>query len=253
MAQFGDFIIYVDESGDHSMAAKNPEYPVFVLAFCIFRVSGYVSVTVPAVQSLKFAYFGHDMIVLHEREIRKGLSPFNFPLEKERRTDFLASLNRLMAASDFTIIASVIKKEDRENSKTSLRNLYNVALECGLTSVLAFLSRHAQQGLQTSIVFESRGKKEDAELREEFSRLKGRKLAPEMHDSVDFIFASKQANSAGLQIADLIARPIGIHVLNPHQSNRAWEILRTKMRTSPSGRILDWGLIIAPHKTKNPR
>lgn len=34
---FGDFIVYVDESGDHGLARMDPDYPVFVLAFCIFE------------------------------------------------------------------------------------------------------------------------------------------------------------------------------------------------------------------------
>lgn len=30
---FSDFVVYVDESGDHCMANIDPSYPVFVLAF----------------------------------------------------------------------------------------------------------------------------------------------------------------------------------------------------------------------------
>ena len=33
---FSDYIVYVDESGDHSLESINPEYPLFVLSFCIF-------------------------------------------------------------------------------------------------------------------------------------------------------------------------------------------------------------------------
>jgi hypothetical protein len=28
-----DYIVYVDESGDHGLVSVDPEYPVFVLAF----------------------------------------------------------------------------------------------------------------------------------------------------------------------------------------------------------------------------
>lgn len=71
---YSDFVIYVDESGDHGLASIDPKYPVFVLTFCIFRKSDYVSVLVPRMQSLKFRWFGHDLIILHENEItrRKG-------------------------------------------------------------------------------------------------------------------------------------------------------------------------------------
>ena len=41
-------------------------------------------------------------------------------------------------------------------------------------------------------------------------------------------FANKQVNSAGLQLLDLVARPIGLHVLRPNQPNRAFDVLRRK-------------------------
>lgn len=34
--RFSDYVVYVDESGDHSLASIDPDYPVFVLALCIF-------------------------------------------------------------------------------------------------------------------------------------------------------------------------------------------------------------------------
>lgn len=35
-ARYSDFVIYVDESGDHGMQRLDPYYPIFVLAFCVF-------------------------------------------------------------------------------------------------------------------------------------------------------------------------------------------------------------------------
>ena len=34
---FGDYIVFVDESGDQSLKSVNANYPVFVLSFCIFE------------------------------------------------------------------------------------------------------------------------------------------------------------------------------------------------------------------------
>jgi hypothetical protein len=36
---YSDFVVYVDESGDHSLRSINPRYPLFVLSFCVFRKS----------------------------------------------------------------------------------------------------------------------------------------------------------------------------------------------------------------------
>jgi hypothetical protein len=69
---FSDYIVFVDESGDHGMGANiGPDYPMFVLAFCAFRKEDYLSQVCPAVQRFKFRHWGHDGVVLHEHEIRK--------------------------------------------------------------------------------------------------------------------------------------------------------------------------------------
>ena len=38
---FGRYIVYVDESGDHALSSIDNNYPVFVLAFCIFHKGHY--------------------------------------------------------------------------------------------------------------------------------------------------------------------------------------------------------------------
>jgi hypothetical protein len=69
--------VYVDESGDHSLASIDPEYPLLVLSFCIFRKDEYVQRVTPALRQLKFATFGHDMVVLHEMDIRRRKGAFS--------------------------------------------------------------------------------------------------------------------------------------------------------------------------------
>jgi hypothetical protein len=66
------YIVYVDETGDHSLTKIKPDYPMFVLAFCIFPIDIYVDRVVPLVQQIKFDFCNHDMVVLLEREIRPG-------------------------------------------------------------------------------------------------------------------------------------------------------------------------------------
>ena len=45
------------------------------------------------------------------------------------------------------------------------------------------------------------------------------------------VFADKKTNSSGLQLADLAARPLGLDYLHPGQSNRAADLLKTKLTT----------------------
>jgi hypothetical protein len=45
--QFSEYIIYVDESGDHSLESVDEQYPIFVLALCIFKKDEYAATAVP--------------------------------------------------------------------------------------------------------------------------------------------------------------------------------------------------------------
>ena len=76
MTDFSDYVVYADESGDHSLEHIDKTYPVFVLCLCLFRKKHYVQRVVPRIQALKFEWFGHDAVILHEREIRKKAPPF---------------------------------------------------------------------------------------------------------------------------------------------------------------------------------
>jgi hypothetical protein len=61
------------------------------------------------------------------------------------------------------------------------------------------------------------------------------------------VTAGKACNSPGLQLADLIARPIGRQVIKPQQENRAFQILAAKFRRNPrTGSAIGWGLKIFP-------
>ena len=85
---YSDYIVYVDESGDHSLVKINPDYPIFVLVFCVFKKAAYIEKTVPHLQQFKFNHFGHDIVVLHEHEIRKEKVPFNIFKSKAERLAF---------------------------------------------------------------------------------------------------------------------------------------------------------------------
>ena len=75
VTQFSDYIVFADESGDHGLISIDPQFPVFALVFCLFEKERYLNEVDPAIRRLKFKYFGHDAVVLHEREIRKQKGP----------------------------------------------------------------------------------------------------------------------------------------------------------------------------------
>lgn len=241
-----DYVVYVDESGDHSLESINPDFPVFVLAFCIFEKRHYADAASPALQRFKFKHFGHDMVVLHEHELRKSAGPFNILLNAHRRAAFMEDLNQLVTNATFTIISCVIRKEQHRRQYTSPTNPYHIALKFGLERVARFLASKGEQKRKLHIVVESRGKREDDELELEFRRVCDGSNYGNAAFPFEVIFASKKANACGLQLADLVARPIGRHVLKPDQPNRAFELLQPKLYRSPAGTIAGWGLKCFP-------
>ena len=60
----------------------NWDFPLFGLAFCVFGKTDYIKRVTPALRGLKFATFGHDMVVRHEHDIRK--KQHAFPGKNER-------------------------------------------------------------------------------------------------------------------------------------------------------------------------
>ena len=56
---------------------------------------------------------------------------------------------------------------------------------------------------------------------------------------------SKAANLAGLQLADLVVTPIGRNILGK-TVKEDYQIVESKLRRSPSGRIDGYGLVVLP-------
>ena len=195
-----EYLVFVDESGSPTMGNVDPQYPLFVLAFFIVKKSDYVAHITPAVQHFKFKNFGHDQVILHERDIRKDIGDFAFLKTPALKTAFLDELTDIISGAPFRLICVVVEK---------------------------------------------RGKNEDDDLELEFRRIcdganyKGEKL------NFEIVFADKKSNSAGLQLADLVARPIGLSVLRPEQPNRAFDAVKPKL-LAKNGRIEGWGLKCFP-------
>lgn len=247
MPDFSDYIVYVDESGDHSLTSIDPAYPVFVLAFCVFKKSSYVEQVVPALQAFKFKWFGEDTVVLHEHEIRRKSGPFFFLQNTERRNTFMAELTDILAAAEMQVIPVVIRKEQLRQRYANADNPYHLSLVFCMERLRDFLNKNGQASRTTHIIFEQRGGKEgggkeDKELEREFFRIKAgdHYLCSQTFPDLELRIVSKQINSAGLQIADLIARPLGVGTLRPDQVNRALEVIAEKLLKRGEG-YMDYG------------
>ncbi len=243
---FSDYIVYVDESGDHGLDSIDRHYPVFVLAFCIFQKEVYVESVVPAIQKFKFRHFGHDMVILHEADIRKDKGDFRFLKSKELKQAFLGELSDILFDTDFKLICTVIDKSKLKQRHSNPTNPYHIALGHGLERVHFHLKKMGQGERSTHVVMEKRGKREDDELELEFRRIVDGGNYRHQRLPFKILFADKKSNSCGLQLADLVARPVGMSVVRPGQSNRAYQILLEKFDQDADGRIEGWGVKIFP-------
>lgn len=235
MTEKGDYIVYVDESGDHGLKNIDSDYPIFVLTFCCFRISDYIEKAVPALQHFKFKYFGHDQIVLHEIDIRKNRKPFAFlRTNRELRDNFMTDLSKIIDNLSFTIIPIVIDKRKLKLKYHSPFNPYHLGLRFGLEKLNQFFLCNDQSGKEISLIFEKRGGKEDKDLELEFLRICtenqqfGYKNINFEEMDYKFLIADKKTNSSGLQLADLTARPFGVKYLKPTQSNKTYQIIEKK-------------------------
>lgn len=227
--RYSDYVVYVDESGDHSLASIDPDYPVFVLALCVFHKRHYAEKIIPAVEKLKFNYFGHDSVVLHEHEIRKQKGEFAFLSHHPTRIEFMERLTSIMEASNFILVACVVDKTRLSRNEGATSNPYHIALGICLEVLREFLAEKGQDQLQTHVVVECRGKKEDAELELEFRRICDGENQGNRQLPFNIVFADKKTNLTGLQLADLVARPVGLNYIRPKQANQAFELLKRKL------------------------
>ncbi len=207
--------------------------PVFVLAFCIFSKKEYIAGAVKRIKEFKFAFWGHDMTVLHSSKLRKQLDDFQFLNDRIKRVAFINELNMTIENSPFEIISMGIDKRYLKENDSQLSNPYELSLKYCVEGVYQFLQEKKQDRKLTHIVIESRGKKEDKDLEIAFKEI------IEIHKSlqavypIKIIFADKKINSIGLQVADLVAYPIGRFMTFPEQLNPAFEIVQRKFVRYP--------------------
>lgn len=234
--EFSDYIVFADESGDHGLDSIDAEFPVFALVFCLFRKDHYRDVVEPSIRQLKYDYFGHDAIVLHEREVRKQMRPFDFlRADAAIREGFYKRIDEALAAATFSIFTCVINKIPLKAKYQTPWNPYEVAMHFCLEKLCEQLGHLGQTGKRIHVLFEARGKNEDSQLELEFRRI----TSNQRHwgwKKVDFsvcdfepVFVHKSANMAGHQISDLVARPIALRALRPLQENRAYTAIVPKI------------------------
>ena len=244
---------YLDESGTHSLNPIEPEYPVFVLAGCLMDQSYHDKTATERMNQYKTCLWRREDIILHTSGIvgkQKGFENLRDEAEWEK---FLRKTNRLMSELDYMVIAcAILKNAHKEKYGGAAFNPYYFSLEV-LVERLVFEHRDRKEVVPAQIIAESRGEVPGRRLDLAWKRLKrdgtsyigAKEIRTRIKD--DVVFFQKKENICGLQLADLVASPIGRKVLG-RLSQNDWEIVKGKFRTNPRGRYTGWGLIILPKK-----
>jgi len=232
------------------MTSINPENPVFVLAFCIFKKTDYCSIVKQAITKLKLDFWGQDLAVLHSHEIRRSKGEFAFLFNEEMRSIFLNALHETIKSIPFAIAATAIDKRLHKSKEVNPANPYSLALGFCLDYAYRFLDNEKQLKHLTHIIVESRGKVEDQDLKAAFMKISDQAHLLVEQYPFDIKFASKKTNSSGLQIADLVAHPIAKHVIKAKPS-KAFEVVKKKLLGYPEYEEI--GLKLYPLENEMPQ
>ncbi|MGI9027577.1 MAG: DUF3800 domain-containing protein [Candidatus Saccharimonadales bacterium] len=214
-------VLYIDETGDHSLSKIDKSYPIFVLSGVICDMVYHDGELTDYLNALKLKHFGTEDIVLHSKEMTHPQSANNKLymsfINMEFRKKFYADFEKLLSSLRISLVACVILK-NKHLIKYGLeaKDPYLLSFD-NLINQLIFNLDDTQKG---KIVAESRNSVLDNQLKISYlsSRVKGTnkvqaaEIKLKLASSIEF--KQKSDNIAGLQIADMVASPIARYHLN---------------------------------------
>jgi len=243
------YYFFLDETGDHGLSFIDKNFPLFLLAGCLFEESAYQEIS-EAINKFKKEFLGTTEVILHSRDIRKCNGVFQILFDLELKKRFYERLNNIMSKSDFTIIAVAINKE-RHIEKYGKRAIdpYSICLSYILERLVFCTDENGVN--EVVITIERRGKREDAQLISHYNSIIDGgtyHVTPERFKQRigDFVMKLKRDNDVGLQVSDLCAYPLARHVLNTKEPYVPFKIIEDKLRKGINGKTDGYGLKVFP-------
>ena len=229
-----EYIIFLDESGDHNLVKYDIQYPIFTLVGCIFEKVYYEEQVIAKVNKLKINHFNNKNTILHSYEIRKAKNDFKSLLNPLKRKVFIEDMNILMQDLNYTIISSCIRKDKLTSIYNDPSDPYELSFSFIIERFIKFLQEHNGTGI---ISIEARDNKSNNDLINVYNAFRsGRKRYVSQDDFEKHIqkieFIGKTKNINGHQIADLVAYPISRFCLDKDQykNKPPFSILKSKFR-----------------------
>jgi hypothetical protein len=241
-------VMFLDESGDHSLDIIDPQYPVFVLAGVIMDRDAAETELAEKMAAFKSRMFGRSDVVLHTADITRNRGGFERMKEPVFRSEFYSQLNDLIKSLKFQIVACVIRKDEHlKRYGLSALDPYMLSLHVLIERFCFEVGRTVGGGL---VVAERRNPTLDHELELAFLNLRVRGThylqAAEIERRVaGLTLRAKSENLPGLQVADLVSAPIGRHVIGK-KAHEDYRIIETKFRRNWRGEYRGYGLVVLP-------
>ena len=228
-----EFVIFADESGDHGLTNVRSHSRAFVIAFAIFRRRDYDEIVVPAFKAYKQRFFGDDSVPLHERDIRRGDGAFRRLAGPQPRAEAEQQLRHLLRELPFSIVAVGIRKDRFAPISDRSASPYERWFIAGIFSYLSAMPLGGARTPPTELVVDSRGKKEDNQLRDLVESLTDADTPEASAFRFQIRFTRKADVEVGVEIADLIANPIARRVLDEEHPLIPFELLEQKFLRQP--------------------
>lgn len=228
------YYLFIDECGDHKLAKYDPGFPVFTLCGILVSRHNLKSLS-KSFEDLKIDIFGSKEVIIHSVDIRKWRGPFSVLEDESLRKRFFSGIEGILSQNNgYVIISCTILKE--QLNKFCVRgeeeDVYGLSLSYIIERSIFYIDNVSKdEAPEIFIVVERRGKKEDNKLLNYYNGLRNRGTkwiaADRLRTRIrDFGFKKKKDNLIGLQIADLIAYPITIHLLYPERPNPSYEAVK---------------------------
>lgn len=241
-------IMFLDESGDHNLEVIDPQYPMFVLAGVIMEQHYAQGELEQKIAQFKQDLFGRTDIILHTADITRNRNGFENLKDRAFRQRFFTALNVLVASLDFKVVACAIRK-DRHLARynTFARDPYMLSLHVLIERFCFEIGGVPGSG---QMVAERRCPTLDHQLESAFLKLKVQGTqylqASQIERRITGLdLRPKSDNIAGLQLADLVATPIGRHVIGK-RDHEDYRIVEGKFRKDGRGNHLGYGLCVLP-------
>lgn len=253
MSQEPQYRLYIDESGDHTLQFAGDDNRRYLGLIGIwFDLGEPYRAFARSLRELKDGVFGphpdDDRICLHRKDIVERRGIFGRLRDPALNQRFERELLDLVEKASFRMSCVVVDKSlYLSKAEKKMFNPYHSCIEALLERYGGWLD---QIGAKGDVMAESRGSKEDQQLRHEFESTVAEGASRHSAEWFQRVLTSskiklkkKEHDIAGLQLADLLAYPLKREIVAEQRrelirrdfSSRLLEAARPKMSCQPGG------------------